>query len=154
MHQTLLNVHSILRWGVLLLGLWTVLNALTGMSGKRAYSHSDNLSNLLFMIFCDLQLLFGLLLFFSGPWSDMLGSGMGDVMKNKMTRFFTVEHSSMMILAWVLVHIGRVKVKKAADDRKHRTMLIFFGITLLLILAMIPWPFRGPEIGRPIFPSL
>jgi len=64
-------------------------------------------------------------------------------MGNSMSRFFAVEHISMMLLAWVLVHIGRVKVKKAETDiARHRKMLIFFGIAFFLIMISIPWPFR------------
>ena len=76
---------------------------------------------------------------------------MGPVMKNGHDRFFTVEHSLMMILAWILVHVGRTSVKRASTDAaKHRKMLLFFGLALLLILAAIPWPFRT-EIARPLF---
>ena len=76
---------------------------------------------------------------------------MGPVMKNSYDRFFTVEHTTMMILAWILVHVGRTSVKRASTDAaKHRKMLLFFGLALLLILAAIPWPFRT-EIARPLF---
>ncbi len=76
---------------------------------------------------------------------------MGAAMKNASVRFFTVEHALMMIIAWLLVHIGRSSVKRAdTDAAKHRRMLLYFGIALLLILAAIPWPFRT-EIARPLF---
>jgi hypothetical protein len=62
-----------------------------------------------------------------------------------------MEHLTMMLLAWVLVHIGRASVKRAtADAIKHKRMLIFFGIAIILILASIPWPFRE-AIARPFF---
>ena len=72
-------------------------------------------------------------------------------MKEPYTRFFTMEHMSMMLLAWILVHVGRVAVKKAGTDAaKHKKMLIFFGLAILLILASVPWPFRD-AIGKPMF---
>ncbi len=149
--QTILVLHNILRWGILLFGLWTVLNAFSGVLSKRAYSKTDNLSNLLFMTFCDIQLLLGLVLYFSNAWFNTLKSDMGAAMKNASVRFFTVEHALMMIIAWLLVHIGRSSVKRAdTDAAKHRRMLLYFGIALLLILAAIPWPFRT-EIARPLF---
>ena len=44
------------------------------------------------------------------------------------------------------------KSKKANQDaKKHRLSLIFFTLGLLLIIAMIPWPFRG-EIARSLWP--
>jgi hypothetical protein len=45
-----------------------------------------------------------------------------------------------MIIALVLIHIGRAKSKKSvAPWKKHRSAAIFYGIALLLILAAIPW---------------
>ena len=149
--QTILVIHNIMRWAILLFGLWTLLNAITGVMSKRTFSANDNRSNLFFMISCDIQLLLGLALYFSNSWFDKLKTGMGPVMKNSYDRFFTVEHTTMMILAWILVHVGRTSVKRASTDAaKHRKMLLFFGLALLLILAAIPWPFRT-EIARPLF---
>ncbi len=149
--QTVLVLHNLLRWLVLLFGLWTLINAITGLSAKRAYTTSDNRSNLLFMIFCDIQLLLGLILYFNNQWFGKLTDNMKAAMQDAATRFFSLEHGLMMIIAWVLVHIGRSAVKRATTDRsKHKKMLIFFGLALFLILASIPWSFRQ-EIARPLF---
>ena len=151
--QFVLFLHNLLRWAVLLFGLWTLLNALTGFFGKRAYSASDNRSNLFFMISCDIQLLLGIILYFSNGWFDRL-KDIGNNMKEPYYRFFTMEHMIMMLLAWVLVHIGRASVKKAsADAAKHKKMLLFFGLAILLILAAIPWPFRE-AIAKPLLRGL
>ena len=151
--QIVLVLHNLLRWAVLLFGLWTLLNALTGVFGKRNYTANDNRSNLFFMISCDIQLLLGLILYFSNSWFDRL-KDLGNNMKDPYNRFFTMEHMSMMIIAWILVHVGRASVKRATTDAaKHKRMLIFFGIAILLILAAIPWPFRE-AIGRPLFPGM
>lgn len=155
MNQTIFTqIHSILRWGVVLFGLWTVINALSGAMAKRNYRGSDNRSSLLFMIFCDIQLLIGLILYFNGAWFDMLKSNTAEVMKNGIARFFSMEHALMMIIAWLLVHVGRSLVKKAdTDAQKHKRSLIWFGIAFLIILAMIPWPFRQLGIAREWFPQ-
>lgn len=148
--QTVQILHNILRWGILLFGLLTVFSAISGVMGKRPYSSGDNRNNLLFMIFFDIQLLLGLGLFFSNHWFHKLRDGMGAVMKNPVDRFFTIEHSLLMIIAWILVHAGRTAVKKAvSDESKHKKTLIFAGIALVLILVSIPWPFRA-EIARPL----
>jgi bacteriorhodopsin len=148
--QAVLVFHNILRWAVLLFGLWTLLNALSGVFTKRAFNANDNRSNLFFMISCDIQLLLGLILYFSNSWFDRL-KDMGATMKEPYNRFFAVEHISMMIIAWLLVHIGRSSVKRAGTDaKKHKKMLIFFGLAIVLILASIPWPFRE-QIAKPLF---
>ena len=110
--------HSIIRWAILLFGAWTVINALTGLASKRPYSANDNRSSLFFMIFCDVQLILGLILLFSNTWIDKIKSGMGPLMKDPTNRFFVVEHGMMMMIAWVLVHIGRSAVKKTTPESK------------------------------------
>lgn len=148
--QIVLVLHNLLRWAVLIFGLWTLLNALTGVTGRRKYTSGDNSSNLFFMISCDIQLLLGLILYFSNSWFDRL-KDLGNNMKDPYNRFFTMEHMFVMILAWILVHIGRASVKRAnTDGAKHKRMLIFFGIAILLILISIPWPFRE-IIAKPYF---
>lgn len=152
--REILMIHNILRWGVLLFGLWTVLNALSGVFAKRKFNTGDNKSNLLFMICCDIQLLLGLILYFNGSWFALLKSSGKIVMKDAAMRFFAVEHAVMMIIAWLLVHIGRSMVKRSTTDvQKHKRMLIYFGLAFIIILAMIPWPFRQIGIGRPWFPQ-
>jgi uncharacterized membrane-anchored protein len=148
--QAVLVFHNITRWAVLLFGVWALLNAITGISSKRAFSANDKRSGLFFMTFCDIQLVLGLVLYFKFSWFDKL-KDMGNTMKNSFDRFFAVEHMSMMLIAWLLVHIGYSAVKRAnTDAKKHKKMLIFFGLALLLILASIPWPFRE-AIAKPLF---
>lgn len=149
MQTALLVVHSLLRWGVLLFGLWAVWNALTGVMGNRIWSANDKRSGLLFMTFCDIQLLIGLVLYFKGEWFGLLKDHFKETMQSPGNRFFAMEHMAMMILAWLLVHIGRSMVKKGRTDKsKHTRGLVFFGLALILILVSIPWPFRA-NIGRP-----
>ena len=142
MNHVLLT-HNILRWAVLLFGLWTILNALTGVLSKRNFTGTDNKVNLFFMISCDIQLLLGLILYFNNGWFDMLKTNAKEVMKDGTTRFFALEHFLMMVIAWLLVHVGRSMVKS----------LLFFGLAIVLILAMIPWPFRQMGIAREWFPK-
>lgn len=148
--QVLLILHNLIRWLILIFAFWTVISALTGLSAKREYSASDGRSNFFFMLSMDIQLLIGLVLYFSNGWFESL-KHMGESMKDPMVRFFTMEHSVMMIIAWVLVHAGRVSVKKAKTSQaKFKKTLLFFGIALLIILIAIPWPFRE-AVARPWF---
>jgi hypothetical protein len=148
--QVLLVIHSLLRWFILLFGLWTVLNAIAGLAGNKAYTAADGRSNFFFMLSMDIQLLVGLGLYFMGGWFDRL-KDLGNNMKDANLRFFTMEHEMMMIIAWILVHVGRVVVKKAVSSpSKFKKSLIFFGITFLLILIAMPWPFRE-AVARPWF---
>lgn len=137
-------VHSFLRWAILLAGLWAVIRSLKGVTGNTPYTAADKKAGLFFMIFCDLQLVAGLILFFLSPLSKAGISDMGGAMKDPVLRFFTVEHETMAIIAIALVHIGKSKIKKAVSDaQKHKLGLIFFGLAFIVILALIPWPFRA-----------
>jgi uncharacterized membrane-anchored protein len=148
--QSILVIHNLLRWAVLLLGVWTLINGITGYFGKRSFTVNDNRSNLFFMISCDIQLLIGLILYFNNGWFSRL-KDLGHNMKDPYTRFFTMEHLTMMLLAWILVHIGVATIKRATTDAaKHKKMSLFFGFAIVLILASIPWPFRE-AIARPWF---
>jgi len=144
MYTPLLIIHSLLRWAILLAGIWAVYRSWKGVSGKTPFTGADNKAGLFFMIFFDLQLLVGLLLYFvASPLVKTALSDMGAAMKDGVLRFYAVEHTTLAVLAFILVHIGRAKVKKAPTDAlKHKKGLIFFGIVLLLVLLLTPWPFR------------
>ena len=148
--QALLVLHNLLRWLVLIFGFWAVISAISGLGSKREFTSLDGKSNFFFMLSMDIQLLVGLGLYFTGAWFDQL-KHLGDAMKDTTLRFFTMEHEVMMIIAWILVHVGRTKVKKAIlSSSKFTKSLLFFGIALLLILIAMPWPFRE-AVARPWF---
>jgi hypothetical protein len=59
-----------------------------------------------------------------------------------------------MILAIVMITLGRGMAKKALPDEvKYRKAFWFFFIALVLIFIGMPWPFRE-LIGRPWFPGM
>lgn len=150
MHNTLLLIHSLLRWAILLTGIWAVLRAFMGVSGKSPFTGADKKAGLFFMISFDLQLVAGLLLYFvTSPVVKTALADMKLAMKDSVLRFYAVEHITMAVFAFVLVHIGYSKVKKATTDaQKHKTALIFFGIALIIVFLLIPWPFRAAGAGR------
>jgi hypothetical protein len=138
LYGAIMPVHSIIRWILLILLLTAIVKSLQGMMSKKAYGPSDNKISLFLMISAHTQLLVGILLYFASPHVMFTG----DMMKNNVARFFTMEHSVMMILAIVLITIGRISSKKAATDAaKFKKSFWFFFIALLVILAAIPWPF-------------
>lgn len=149
LYSILVHLHSVGRWIVLLLLLFAILNSL--IAGNRPYIRTDNRLGLLLTIFADLMLLIGIALWFMGPWGyqQLQAKGMADIMKDPTARFYVVEHMVGMLIAIVLIHIGKAQGRKAMSDRaKHRRTLIFYFLALLIILASIPWPFREIGAGR------
>ena len=144
LYSALLHTHSVGRWIVLLLLIFAILNSL--IAGNRPYIRTDNRLGLLLTIFADLMLLIGIVLWFtSATWGykQIQAIGFEGVMKDPRMRFFTVEHTLGMLIAVILMHIGKAQGRKQMSDRsKHRRTMIFYILALLIILASIPWPFR------------
>ena len=150
MYSAFLLIHSLLRWIVILAGLFALARAIGGVAGRKPWSPVDASSGRWFSIALDLQFLIGLALylvlspFIRDAWADMAAT-----MRNAPLRFFAVEHAFGMIVAIALVHVGRAKIGRASDPaRQHKLAAIFFGIAIVVILLSIPWP--GTPGGRPL----
>lgn len=149
MYRVLLIAHSLNRWLVVILLLIALGGAVMGLVRGRAWTRRDDLMSRLLIVVLDLQLLLGLALYAVSPivragWSD-LGAAMG----NRVLQFWTVEHAPTMVVAIVIVHIGRVVARRGDDDRRrYRVATLTIGLATLLILGGIPWPFL--EHGRPL----
>jgi hypothetical protein len=151
MYSSALWLHSWLRWAVLLTGLVAWLRAISGKTARRPWTPKDELWGLLLTISVDLQFLVGVVLYaFLSPIVRQGLRNFSVAMQIGVVRFFTIEHVIGMIAGIALVHIGRVKIRKAADaDRKHRLAMVFYGIALVLMIISIPWP--GLPVARPLF---
>jgi hypothetical protein len=143
MYSTLLGLHSGLRYLVLLLLAVSLLLAIVGLFGKKPYTQINRKLNLFAMISTHTQFLVGLILYFFSPLVNY--SNMGQAMKETMTRYWTVEHFVMMLFAIVLITLGHSRSKKAADDfNKHRSIALYYGLAVLVIVVAIY------QSGRPI----
>ena len=141
MYKGLLHAHNMFRWLVLITLVLAVIFAIIGWFGKTDWKKKDNLTGMLLTIFMDIQFLLGFILYaFVSPITRSAFADFGAAMKNETLRFYAVEHIFMMLIALVLIHIGRSKSKKIELAwKKHRISALFYGISLLLILAAIPW---------------
>jgi hypothetical protein len=140
MYNFVKEAHSGWRWIVLVLAIAAVIDFAMGLMSKRSFKPIDNRLSLFYMISCDIQLLLGLLLYF--VLSPVIQNAFkeANVMSDPHARFVVVEHPVTMFLAIVFVHIGRIASKKApADKKKFQRGLIWFLLSLIFILAGIPW---------------
>ncbi len=144
MIQGLVHAHSGMRWILLAILLSAVFMSMFKWSAKAPYGEGDRKLYFFTMLFAHLQLLLGLALYFM---SEKVSFAAG-VMSNKIFRFFTVEHSLLMLVAIILITLGYTKSKKAEQDtQKHCIAFWYFLIGLVVILVSIPWPFRGLGSG-------
>lgn len=137
----ILQIHS--YWAYLTLGilLIAVLNAIFGFFSKNNYYSKDLRISLFTLIVAHIQLLMGFAWYFMSPaYQSLKELGMGAAMKDSHLRLLTVEHPLMMILAIVFISIGFSKhKKKESSTTKFKTITIYYGIALLLVLSRLPW---------------
>lgn len=153
MYSSALWLHSLLRWAVLLTGAVAWFRAVGGGTAKRPWTAKDELWGLLFTISLDTQLLVGLVLYVAlSPFTKLAFQDFGGAMANSSLRYWAVEHITGMIIGLALAHVGRAKMRKAANDaRRHRLATIYFGLALVAVCASIPWPGLGLPVERPLF---
>ncbi len=140
MHTSLLLTHSVIRYFVLFFLILFVVRAYRGWMNKSSYSSMDEkLGFWLFMI-THTQLILGLVLYFISP-AVVFSS---ESMKDATSRYWLVEHESMMIISIVLITVARVTSKKITDAAlKYKRLFIYNGIALLLISISILLSGRG-----------
>lgn len=149
LYSILLPLHSILRWILVIASLAAVGRAFYGWLGKKPWLKLDNQLGMAFTMAMDMQVLVGLILyFFASPLVQLFFKNMGGAMGNPQVRYFGVEHIFIMILALGISHAGRTLSRRATDPvKKHRAAALLFGLSLLVVLAAIPWPFSA--MARP-----
>jgi hypothetical protein len=140
MYSTLLEIHSLLRYFVLLSLLVVIIQSVIGMNGNKPFGKWDNKFSLYLLIFTHLQLLVGLILYFVSP-NVRFGGG---VMADKMARYWTVEHIFGMLVAVTLITIARITSKRMATDQaKFKRLAIFNFVALVVIIAIVWLSGRG-----------
>ena len=141
MYSFILATHNIVRWLVLVAAVVVIVQAFVGWLGKKEWSKANNLTGIIYVSAVDLNVLLGLILYlFLSPLTRQAFADFGAAMGNPILRFFAVEHIFMMLVALALAHIGRSLSKKATETaKKHRTAAIWYTLSLLVILIMIPW---------------
>src|SRR5690554_1955643 len=128
--------HSGWRYVVLALVLIAIISAFAGWFGKNNYTNGNRKLNLFAMISMHVQLLIGLVLYFMSPKVNL--GDFGGAMKDSVSRYWTVEHALMMIIAIIIITIGHSKSKKATSGaNKHKNVAIFYTISLLIVLGAI-----------------
>ena len=134
-------IHSYWAYLVLLLLILSTANALIGLVSKREYSAKDFRISLSTLITSHIQLLIGIVLYFTNNYITQFSElGMGEIMKNSTLRSNLVEHPTTMVIALALITIGYSKHKKKLTSKpKFKILSIFYTIALVLVLSKIPW---------------
>lgn len=133
-------LHSLLRYAVLIMVAVAGFTALRGYLTRSPVLTWQRTATIIAMVLCHVQLVIGIILYASNfsTFEERFGE------RADLMRFWKMEHIATMILAIALVTIGRSLSKKAkTEPAKHLRIAIFYLIGLILMLAMIPWPFMA-----------
>ncbi len=136
MYDIIQKAHSGVAYLALAVLLFAVINALMGVSSKRTFEDKDRKISLFALIFCHIQLLLGLVVYFVSP----LGMAAFGDMSNAALRLTSLEHPLVNILAIALITIGWSKHKKEdSSNGKFKKIGFLYLAGLLFILSRIPW---------------
>ena len=132
----LIFAHSLLRWLVLIsVGLAGVI-ALRGWLMKRPIIVWERTLTIIALVLCHLQVVVGLILYGIRFKRYVPAS-----YNAREIVFWKYEHVAMMLLAVILVTVGRVLSKRASTEpAKWKFIAIFYLIALLIMCLNIPWP--------------
>lgn len=134
-------IHSYWAYIVLITLIFATVNAIIGLTSKKEFTAKDLRISLFALIASHIQLIIGFIAYYmSDFYLTMKNVGMGEVMKSSELRKILVEHPLVGIIAIALITIGFSKhKKKTTDAAKFKTIAVFYGLALLLILSRIPW---------------
>ncbi len=147
MYPLVLALHSLLRWVVLLSGLWALVANARGLSvwAREAVARR---AGLVFVIALDLQLTVGLLLYAAlSPITTAAMADMARALHHPAWRYWVAEHPAGMLLGVGLAHVGRVLARRPGPAGCRRG-LVCYALALVVIAVATPWP-AMPQ-GRPL----
>ena len=138
MYTGLLHLHHWMPFLWLLLILVVLVQNFLVWKSDREFTASLKRQNTITIVLTHIQVTVELVMLI-GFNMDMF-SDMGTLMGDAAKRFQYVEHPTTMLLGAVLITIGNAKSKRQeAAKNKAKTVVIWFGIGLLLIALRFPW---------------
>lgn len=150
MFDILIYLHSFVRWVVLSTLVCSFYRAYNGYIHKLAFTKADDRFRHWTATTAHMQLMLGITLYSQSPNAKFSFYPTGPNGHITEQFFFGVLHLALMISAIVMITIGSALAKrKLADADKFKTVLLWFGFALLIIIIAIPWPF-SPLAQRPL----
>ncbi|MBR9913618.1 MAG: hypothetical protein GYB32_02130 [Algicola sp.] len=140
MYEVVKMLHSYWAYLVLLMLVIASVNALVKFFSGKEFHAIDFRISLFTLIVTHIQLLIGLVLYFTSPFGlqNISNNGMGGL--DSFSRLLAVEHPFVGILAVAAITIGYSKHKKKLTSKpKFKMLAIFYTLGLILVLSRIPW---------------
>lgn len=151
MYSTLLVFHSLIRWLVLAILVYSIYRAFVGYLNDKPFSKTDNAFRHWTATIAHIQLMIGIILYTQSPTVKYFWRKTETDLQNLDLTFYGIIHIFLMLTAIVLLTIGSALAKRQPTDKeKFKTMLVWFSIALIIIFIAVPWTF-SPLSSRPNF---
>tara|TARA_B100001113_G_scaffold132550_1_gene108564 strand:- start:1 stop:438 length:438 start_codon:yes stop_codon:yes gene_type:complete len=139
-YDVIKTVHSYWAFLVIIILTLIVINSIIAKFSGRAFNTKDLRLSLFGLIFSHIQLLIGLILYFTSPWFNQFYQIGMDLLKNAESRLYLIEHPLINIVAIILITLGWSLHKRQLDSSKKFLRIgIFYGLGLIFLLSRIPW---------------
>jgi len=134
LHTLLNTLHSYNRYLIIVALFWVIFRSWSGWMEKKQYVKTDNTASLVLLILAHTQLLLGLIQYF---FTSAYTTG-GMPISDSWVRYFKMEHISGMILAVILIQLGRTFTKKAQlPEQKHKKTALYTTAAAIIITAIL-----------------
>ena len=134
------TVHSYWAFLVIIILTLIVINSIIAKFSGRAFNTKDLRLSLFGLIFSHIQLLIGLILYFTSPWFNQFYQIGMDLLKNDESRLYLIEHPLINIVAIIFITLGWSLHKRQLDSSKKFLRIgMFYGLGLIFLLSRIPW---------------
>lgn len=138
MYEFILKAHSGWAYVALIILIIAVINSFIGLSAKNPFTAKDRRISMFGLLAAHIQFLLGLALYFTSPNGfQMLKAGIGNL--SPEFRLLALEHPFTNLIGVILITIGWSRHKRVADEKKFKSIAIFYTIGLIALLSMIPW---------------
>ena len=135
-------LHASWAYLVILMFVITLTDYVWAYVKNKVFNYNKNfrLASFTLIVFT-IQIILGLITWFTSHYFEGIKHGqMGVYMKHATDRLLVLEHPVMMLIAWQLTFYGFNRMKKAmTSKKKYIAVILFYGLSFLLILGRIPW---------------
>ena len=138
--EWILQLHSL--WAILTMTIifYTVLRFFFNALQNKIFTLLDLRIALFTLIFCHIQFVIGIILYFLSPKFKWWYNGLEEILENNEYFFYLVKHPLLNIFSILSITIGWSLFKKAKTNQKRFTRIgVFYLIGFLLILLATPY---------------
>ena len=138
--EWILQLHSL--WAILTMTIifYTVLRFFFNALQNKIFTLLDLRIALFTLIFCHIQFIIGIVLYFLSPKFKWWYNGLEEILENNEYFFYLVKHPLLNIFSILSITIGWSLFKKAKTNQKRFTRIgVFYLIGFLLILLATPY---------------